>query len=121
MAKWTKRLIPRLRPWIKRKHGRLNYTLAQFLSGHGVFREGLHKAKLVASAGCVFCLEVDTPEHAILHCKMFRSERQKLTSRTGTLTPDNIVATMLKSERNWCLIEAFVKAVILSKELWAST
>lgn len=40
---WTHTLIPCIERWVKRKHGKLNYDLTQFLPGHGEYRKNLHR------------------------------------------------------------------------------
>lgn len=118
LASWTKRLIPDLSHWIKRRHGWTTYTLTQFLSGHGVFRAGLYKCRLTRSPSCLFCHEVDTAEHAIFECRMHRRERVALEDTVGSLSPETVVQKMLTSRDTWRKVEEFVQAVILSKELW---
>jgi hypothetical protein len=118
-ASWTKRLIPSLRCWIQRRHGWTTYHLTQFLSGHGVFRAGLYKAELVNSPNCVFCYELDTAEHAIFKCAMFKREREALLNEIVEFEPESIVSKMVSRKETWTLVADYVRAVIMSKELWA--
>ncbi|XP_054283430.1 uncharacterized protein LOC129000490 [Macrosteles quadrilineatus] len=37
-GRWTARLIRQVQPWVERRHGEVDYYLAQFLSGHGYFQ-----------------------------------------------------------------------------------
>lgn len=118
VGKWTKRLINNLEAWLDRPHGEIGYHLAQVLSGHGVFREGLFKCRVMESDRCVFCLEVDSAEHAVFNCRRFRKEKLDVDRRLGiTLHPDNLVDTMLRSEDSWRIIEEYARATINGKEV----
>ena len=121
VAKWTKRLIPDVITWCERKHGTCDEFLTQLLSGHGVARYGLYKSNLARSPCCVFCRQVDTTEHAYFDCGMFRNEKEDLDRKVGRVTPDNIVEIILSSEYNWRSVCEYIKAVSMSKELWAET
>ena len=94
-AQWTKRLIPSIRPWIKRKHGEVGYHLAQFLTGHGCFKSYLFNCGLVPDDACPYCGERDTPEH-IFYCPRWQDQRREI----GDMTVEAIVKHMLDSEKN---------------------
>lgn len=119
---WTKRLIKNLEKWVSRPHGDVDYYITQVLSGHGVYRSRLFKAGIGSSDLCVFCLEKDTPEHAVFKCQRFEKDRYNLQiSLDKNLTPDNIVNIMLTDEYSWKAIAAYARTVIESKEqavLW---
>lgn len=117
VAGWTKRLIPNLGRWLGRKHGETTRTTTQFLSGHGVFRSRLYNCGLVASPNCVFCHELDTPEHAFFNCMMFERNRLQLEHEVGPLRPETTVDVMLRSAEDWCLVAEYIDTVVLSKEL----
>lgn len=40
-GRWTHRLIPTVRTWVERRHGRVDYNLTQCLTGHGSFGQFL--------------------------------------------------------------------------------
>ena len=52
--RWTNELIPELNEWVDRKHGELDYNLTQMLTGHGCYREYLHKYKHVEEPFCLY-------------------------------------------------------------------
>ena len=54
-GRWTYRLILHLDKWINRRHGSVNYYLAQILSGPGCFRAYLYKHKYEDSPECPTC------------------------------------------------------------------
>lgn len=117
VGQWTKRLIPDLSAWLDRRHGEVGYHLAQVLSGHGIFRYGLHKCCVVESNRCVFCLEVDTAEHAVFNCRRFRAEKHEVEQKTGCeLTPDSMVECMLRCEESWLAVEQYARATVDGKE-----
>lgn len=116
-GKWSKRLISDLDDWLDRRHGDVDYHLGQVLSGHGVFRDGLFKCGFKRSNRCIFCLERDTPEHALFICRRFGVERNALESAIGKkVDPDNLVSTMLESKEKWDLYARYARSVIDSKE-----
>lgn len=49
-GRWTARMIPNIRRWINRKDGEVNYYLTQLLTGHGYFKDFLHKIGKVSNA-----------------------------------------------------------------------
>lgn len=116
-ARWTKRLIPDLIPWVTRKHGEVSHEMCQFLSGHGQFRAMLFKANLVNTAECYFCRNPDTAEHTFFECKRFQFERAALEKVVGGFTTDSVVLRMLASHLAWQKVEHFARAVLDSKEM----
>ena len=57
-GKWTKRLIPRLTPWIDRKRGRVNYHLTQFL----------HRMRKRPDPKCLYGAARDDAQHTFFEC-----------------------------------------------------
>jgi hypothetical protein len=101
-GRWTYRLIPKLKPWLERRHGEVGYHLTQFLTGHGAFEEYLHKKKKVDTPYCPTCANVvETPEHALFVCPRFNNERAEMTTKMPTADADNLVEMMCASEDNW--------------------
>ena len=69
-AKWTKRLIKDVRLW-KEGTGEVNFYLTQFLSGHGYFRQYLHRMEKVATPSCRYCgHDRDDAEHTFYECTL---------------------------------------------------
>ncbi len=101
-GRWTHRLIPLIEPWLKRKHGEVNYHLTQFLTGHGGYRSYLQRFGHDDTSLCPSCNKVEDPEHVLFECPRFEAERMDLRIAAGTnLGPDNIIDEMLKSQRTW--------------------
>ncbi|KAL7732701.1 hypothetical protein ACLKA6_005853 [Drosophila palustris] len=100
---WTRRLISDIRPWIKRRHGQVDFYICQLLTGHGCFRAYLHRFKHAESPYCDHCLGevVDDAEHAFFECPLFDPLRRRMRADGHQLTADNIVDHMLKNEENW--------------------
>ncbi|XP_022179480.1 uncharacterized protein LOC111040067 [Myzus persicae] len=77
-GRWTKRLIPDLRPWILRKSGTVNYHITQLLTGHGCY------------------------EHAFFLCDRWWRLRRELEVKTEVkFFSETAVYTMLESEEKW--------------------
>lgn len=101
-GRWTHRLIPNIKPWLNRKHGEVNYHLTQFLTGHGGYRDYLHRFGHDDTPLCPTCNKVEDPEHVLFECPRFGKERMDLCTISNTnLGPDNIVDEMLKSQQVW--------------------
>lgn len=54
-GRWTYSLIRDLGPWVKRKHGTINFHLTQALSGHRCFAAYLHRFGKLNSSECWYC------------------------------------------------------------------
>lgn len=52
-----------------------NHYVTQFLTGHGDFADKLAKLGIRRSATCACGEEQETAEHVLLHCRMFKEER----------------------------------------------
>jgi hypothetical protein len=116
---WTRKIIPDLRAWITRKHGHLTYHLTQVLAGHGCFQAYLKRIKKVSSAVCVMCEtgEVDDAGHTAFQCPRFADKRAAMEAATGTpLTPQSMVPTMLKGEKEWLETAKFIGEIMREKE-----
>ncbi|CAN0599895.1 unnamed protein product, partial [Ectocarpus sp. 12 AP-2014] len=55
----------------------LNFVTTQFLTGHGKFRQYLHRFRLVGDPSCE-CGELQTSHHLLLDCPIFESVRCRL-------------------------------------------
>lgn len=115
---WTKRLIPKVERWTGRKHGETDFHLTQVLSGHGCFEHFLHKIGRRRSAVCIFCHEEDdTAEHTFFNCPSWKTERDNAWRSLGlTITPDNMVNTMLEGEEQWKELQRLANTIMRAKE-----
>lgn len=116
-GEWTRRLIPSLGTWLDRRHGEVDSFLCQLLSGHGVFRAYLWKRGLCATEECVFCLQRDTPQHALFECRRFGWKRRRLEEQLRfSFDPDTVVTVMCSSDAAWKAVARFVKEVLVAKD-----
>ncbi|KAH8292894.1 hypothetical protein KR044_005576, partial [Drosophila immigrans] len=93
-GRWTHRLIPDIRRWIKRSHGsELDYHLVQFLT----------RFQHVDTPQCVYCEdEVETAEHVLCKCLRFSDEREELNRMTGSqMRPRELMKTMMADADSW--------------------
>lgn len=102
-GRWTHLLIPRIEPWISRKHGEVNYHLTQILTGHGGFREYLHRIGAATTPDCPSCPGItETAKHVLLECPRFEQDRRRLECITGSrVTVAGYVASMLRCRELW--------------------
>lgn len=117
-GRWTYKLIPDVASWTNRKHGKINFHLTQFLSGHGCFGQYLNKIKKLNDAKCIDCqAPIDDAEHALLNCDRWWHQRRELAVKiNGSLTTDTIIPSMLESKDNWKAVDEFVNLVIATRE-----
>ncbi|XP_058801855.1 uncharacterized protein LOC131670344 [Phymastichus coffea] len=118
-GRWTYELIPRLREWVLRRYGVVDYYLTQALSGHGSF--GVYRAKrgFRPDSKCTFCgEEKDDAEHTLFECPANECERQRLTVELGLtrITKDNLILTMLTTQERWDDIATFIRGAMKTKE-----
>ena len=77
--RWTGSLILSIDSWIRRNFVEINYFLTQFLSGHGYFRQYLHRMGKVTDAGCVYSEETsDNAENTLFYCIQWQDEKNML-------------------------------------------
>ena len=101
---------------MSRDFGEVDFYLCQFLTGHGYFREYLHRMGKVRSPQCRFCPEeVDDAHHTFFGCSRFAEDRRRLISAVGDLSPDTVVGVMLRNEDSWREIALFVQSVLRLK------
>lgn len=112
---WTRRLIPRVRPWVERGHGEVDHWLTQFLTGHGAFESYLHRFGRRQSPICTACGAIDTAEHAAFECYRWGPQRRSCWTTVGTQTPETIVGTMMGDARNWGKIAEFLTGIVKAK------
>lgn len=108
-GRWTHRLIPTLSAWVNRKHGEVNFYLTQFLSGHGCFRQYLHRFGHATSPLCPECRnEEETAEHVMFICPRFNTAREGLPD----LNAGNIVEEICRDESTWNAVNSTVTQIM---------
>lgn len=116
-AAWTRALIPDLVPWVRCKHRKADYYLTQFLTGHGHFQTYRKRFKLAEEDKCLYCGEIDTPEHAVLVCDRWTRERTKLEQDLRRhISKENVVEVMMEKEKNWEVVRCFIAMVLSTRE-----
>lgn len=121
-GRWTARLLPRIEPWVSRKHGEVNYHLTQLLSGHGCFRSYLHRVGRAETPECPYCGSGrDDAEHALFHCGRWADGRAAVEEVLGRLSPDNVMGHMLEGEEKWRLVAEYVENTLRTKNREAAT
>ncbi|CAB0042269.1 unnamed protein product [Trichogramma brassicae] len=113
-GRWTHRLIPKLKVWVERRHGEVDYYLTQLLSGHGFFKQHSQRYDNTQSAQCPACPRViEDVEHVFFCCPRFNEARERLqTTLLEDIEPENIVGLMLASETNWRAVATFAHSVV---------
>lgn len=117
-GRWTHTLIPRIGPWINRRHGETNFHLTQALSGHGCFAADLKRFGKLDSPECWFCDDPnDDAEHTIFRCDAFNGRRREAETELETdLNPESLIQTMLVSKSNWDVISGMIGQIMRKKE-----
>lgn len=121
-GRWTHRLIPSIEKWIECPHGEVNFHMTEFLSGHGGFREYLHRIGRAASPNCPKCLSViESPEHVFFECPRFTEDRQMLFKRVGSvLRPETLVEAMCRDKVTWAAVNSMISKIMNSlREQWS--
>lgn len=113
-GRWTYGLIPNIRVWMDRQHGNMGYFLTQAMTNHGSFNKYLCRFKIKQISSCDSCgaLEEDA-KHILFECEKWSEERQILNELLGlTLTHENMVNEMLRSENAWKLCENYINRIL---------
>ena len=116
---WTKKLIPNVSRWICRKHGRLTYWLTQALTGHGCFRDYLHRMGKIEDGSCPTCHVPETAEHVIVFCPRMEVDREVLRQERQLprpITPEALGELLLESSTGWTAASTFLTAVVKKLE-----
>ena len=113
-GRWTHRLIPELLVWVDRRHGEINFHLTQVLSGHGCFRQYLHRFGHAESAACPSCANTEeTAEHVLFDCPRFTEARNDMMAVSGRdTTPDNLVRRMCSQEEVWDAVSTATSRIV---------
>ena len=117
-AEWTRTLVRDIGEWVGRKHGEVGFHLCQILTGHGCSRSYLHRFKRIDDPTCGYCgEEEDTARHTLFVCPRWEAERMRQNLELGvTITPNNMIRTMLRSPTNWGRINTTVENIMKRKE-----
>ncbi|XP_015123395.1 uncharacterized protein LOC107045593 [Diachasma alloeum] len=85
---------------LNRQHGEVNYYLTQMVSGHGSFREYLHKFKYEDFSRYPTHIEVDkNADHVFFTCPRFSEIRITCESDLGRkLLPGNLLEVMVSTQ-----------------------
>lgn len=120
MGRWTHRLIPSIKRWIERPHGEVNFHMTEFLSGHGGFRDYLHRIGRAVSPNCTHCQVIESPEHVFFECPRFMDERRKLLQVLGpAIRVENLIEAMCKDKSSWDAVDSFVYRIMSTlQEIW---
>lgn len=99
MAIRMEELIPKIKKWIDRPHGDLNFHLTEFLTGHSGFRSYLHRTGRARTSMFTECATIEeTPEHVMFECLQFQEDRKKMRRYVKKDTrPEDIIEEMLKN------------------------
>lgn len=111
-GRWTYRLIPDVQRWMNRRHGEVNFYLTQVLSGHGYFREHLHRLRLAESAECPVCLVPENAEHVVFRCPRFERERAAMDRACGeSISVGSITRSICSDVSIWNAVSRSIKAI----------
>lgn len=114
-GRWTYSLIPNIKKWVERKHGDPDYYITQFLTGHGGFKQYLHRFCLDDSPFCPYCNDaIQDSQHIFFDCQRFTVERHRLeTQLQESVRVDNIIDIMVGTLESWGCVSSFVRFVLL--------
>ncbi|XP_072389509.1 uncharacterized protein [Diabrotica undecimpunctata] len=79
-----KSFIPNLRRWMNCGHRRLDYFLAQMLTGHGCFRAYFYRLGKAENDKRLYCEISDIVSHTLLVCDRWIGERSLLERELGS-------------------------------------
>nr|XP_012225974.1 PREDICTED: uncharacterized protein LOC105674337 [Linepithema humile] len=101
----TQAILPYFKEWYERVDGYINFHSTQIISGHGCFKDYLHKRKRADSPLCEHCgNEPNTAQHTLESCSAWEQERAELRDvlerRTGLSLP-LIIATIIGDRTKW--------------------
>ncbi|XP_068159849.1 uncharacterized protein [Drosophila tropicalis] len=114
-GRWTHRLIPNIRKWTERPHGTVNFYLTQFLSGHGCFRQYLHRFGHDSSQCCPICPGeiVEDALHILFACSRFDNGRRALEREANVeICAENLVDLMVARKSMWEAVNSFAASTI---------
>lgn len=115
---WTRRLVPDIEAWCKRRHGQLEFHMTQVMSGHGCFGTYLLRIQKETSSSCHHCAcLVDDAAHTLLECPSWEAERWAMTATINVqLRADNFAEIVLGNPLHWEAVASFCRTVMKAKE-----
>ncbi|VVC25513.1 Hypothetical protein CINCED_3A009483 [Cinara cedri] len=90
---WTRKILPDLIRWVRRRPKDLTFHVTQVLTGHGCFRDYLHRRNRAPDAACLYCQHpTDTAEHTIFYCAHWKPIRLVVNKFVGSrnITPSDV-------------------------------
>lgn len=118
-GRWTHQLIPRIKEWVNRKEGQLDYFSTQCFTGHGAFGQYLHRIGKRDSSECKYCESgmIDDANHTMFLCNRWNEIRKEAENIVGVnLTCGNLVNVMMECETNWEACSNMMRKIIQQKE-----
>jgi len=85
-GRWTHRLIPDVRVWMAKEktRGEPDYYATQALTGHGSYRQYLHRIGKAESNECIYCEgKLDDAEHTLFACYRWDGSRRTFQQDVG--------------------------------------
>lgn len=120
--KWIYRFIKDPEDWNKIQ-GQGNFYTTQVITGHGVFGEYLKRIGKMTNMKCWYCEEDDTPEHTLLICPQWNTEREELFEKIeigeSNIEQDIVsrIADKIRlNKENWSSFTIFCNTVMGRKE-----
>lgn len=71
----------------------------QFLTGHSCFGTYLNKIKKKEDI-CLYCTEIDSPEHTFFHCCQWQDKKEQLVNKIGEISQRNFIGKTKENESN---------------------
>lgn len=114
-AAWTRRILPNIGAWLGLvKRFEISFHLTQALTGHGCFRNYLHKRKRADSPLCLWCPnERDDAEHTIFACVRYAPLRGPLEAELGRrAVPEDVESLLCGDQRIAAISSAPLVAIL---------
>lgn len=65
---------------------------------------------------CRHCpLNIDNAEHTFFHCSKWKEEREKIKTKIGSFSKDEIITKMLQGETYWNSVQEYVESILRQK------
>ena len=111
-------LIPNIAKRLECTHRRADYTLTQFLTGHGTYGAYTKRIGKKEDSSCRYCHEAeDRAEHTFFECEKWERWRTEIELDLDiSITPGNVKTKMTESPRNWKVIENYIARSTNQKE-----
>ena len=116
-GKWTRSLLPNIKPWLERNAGETEYFLTQFLTGHGNFKTYLARIGKTNNNRCDHCGKIDDPGHTVLKCLRWKKLRECTERMVGReLITRTVLPNMTESEEGWRAVHSYIRTVLSKRE-----